>query len=90
MRWYSITSLGIDGKPIKREILFRKSLNDVHRFMGLRAERHRLPEEVHGYWISDITDEEEWDFDFDEPRERDLSGRAIEVPLVFGEELNPR
>lgn len=89
MRWYSITSLGIDGKPIKREILFRKDIAHVHQFLGRRAERFRVPEDCYGYWICDASSDDEWDEIFEEPRDRDLSGKAIEVPLIFGEELRP-
>lgn len=84
MPWYALTSLDSAGIPVKREVLYRDDIIKVWNFIGRRTERiGGIPEGVAGYFISEATADETWDFDIDEPRAR--TSNAQEVPLIFGE-----
>lgn len=87
MPWYSLTTLGIDGKAVRREVLYRDSISKVHELWGGRCVQKRIDPEWFGYWITEASDDDEWDYDYDEPRERRT--KPYEMPLIFGEELKP-
>lgn len=84
MPWYALTWQGIDGHPIKREVLYREGTSQVWDFIAGRNKRKNgISDDWYGVFISEALTDETWDFDIDEPRER--LPNAVEVPLVFGE-----
>lgn len=89
MPWYAITSLDMAGKAHKREILHRDSVQKIWEFLAGRATSHRIPTDTFGFFVSEATTDETWDWDIDEPHSIH-NPRAIEVDLVFGEDLAPR